>query len=300
MVEYKCAVCDKNFRQKIDYNRHLNRKIPCSRKLAGVSQKLADKKVYEEANKNEKLADDFEKLAGKIEKNQCRLCGKQLLHKSSLSRHMRGRCPVIIERDREREAIFQDLLAKMENVENKLDKIEGPKKTINNNIGTQNNTQNNQKTQNIQNNIKIVAFGKEDMKKLKHDDVVPLLRGYYTPVHMTEFMHFNPDGPEYHNVYISNIKDKYAMVFNGTEWELMSKERVVDDLYQEKKDHVEENLETFLDSLSGPKQRALRRWLDTPDDDIRVKRVKDEIKLLLYNKRNIPMRNRKDLPEIKN
>ena len=287
MVEYKCDVCGKNWTHRGTFERHRNRKIPCTQKLPGVTQKLPSEKVQEEAEKNEKLPGNFEKLPGKIEKNQCRLCGKQFSYKSGLSRHMRGRCPVLIERDREREEIFQDLLAKMENMECNLGNVKeevkdlkkDPKKIVNN-------TQNN----NIQNNIKVVAFGKEDMKKLKHDDVVPLLRGYYTPVHMTEFMHFNPDRPEYHNVYISNIKDKYAMVFNGTEWELMSKERVVDDLYQEKKDHVEENLDTFLESLSGPKQRALRRWLDTPDDDIRVKRVKDEIKLLLYNKRNIPLK----------
>ena len=299
MVEYKCNTCGKNWTHRGTFERHQNRKIPCSRKLAGVSQKLAGKKVYEEAKKNEKLADDFEKLAGKNEKTQCRLCGKRLLHKSSLSRHMRGRCPVIIERDREREEIFQSLMAKMKGMEDEMNEMKkGPKKIVNN--STQNINNNTQNITNVQNNIKLVAFGKEDMKKLKHDDVVPLLRGYYTPVHMTEFMHFNPEKPEYHNVYISNIKDKYAMVFNGTEWELMSKERVVDDLYQEKKDHVEENLETFLESLSGPKQRALRRWLDTPDEDVRVKRVKDEIKLLLYNKRNIPMKGRFSNPEIEN
>ena len=29
MVEYKCNVCNKIFTRKPDYNRHINRKIPC-------------------------------------------------------------------------------------------------------------------------------------------------------------------------------------------------------------------------------------------------------------------------------
>ena len=292
MVSYKCDICDKIFKHKNDYNRHMQRKNPCAPNNTILHQKTHSEKNTMQLQKQDSAHSPAHFALGNgqnvKEETMCCYCGKKYARKWVLRRHYdtyEGKR----KRDEDRERIYQELLAKMDDMEAEMKEFKkGPKKIVNN---TQNNN-------NIQNNIKLVAFGKEDMKKLKHDDVVPLLRGYYTPVHMTEFMHFNPDRPEYHNVYISNIKDKYAMVFNGTEWELMSKERVVDDLYQEKKDHVEENPETFLESLSGPKQRALRRWLDTPDEDIRVKRVKDEIKLLLYNKRNIPMKSRN--PEIEN
>jgi hypothetical protein len=39
--------------------------------------------------------------------------------------------------------------------------------------------------------------------------------------------------------------------------------------------------------LTESRRRALERWLVTDDNDKKITRVKDEIKLLLYNKRNI-------------
>ena len=34
-----------------------------------------------------------------------------------------------------------------------------------------------------------------------------LKKGFYSTIYLTEAVHFNPKYPEYHNVYISNIKD---------------------------------------------------------------------------------------------
>ena len=31
-----------------------------------------------------------------------------------------------------------------------------------------------------------------------------LEKGYYSPIELTEKMHFNPELPEYHNIYIPN------------------------------------------------------------------------------------------------
>ena len=49
----------------------------------------------------------------------------------------------------------------------------------------------------------------------------------------------------------------------------------------------------FIDNLSDSKQRALERWLDTKENDPKIKRIKEEIKLMLYNKKGIPMDTRR-------
>ena len=102
-----------------------------------------------------------------------------------------------------------------------------------------------------------------------------------------EAVHFNPKYPEYHNVYISNIKDKYAMMYDGKEWSLTRKTELIDRLYENKKNYIEDNMEYFLETLSKSQIWALERWLNIDDEHDKIKEVKDKIKLLLYNKRDV-------------
>jgi hypothetical protein len=45
-------------------------------------------------------------------------------------------------------------------------------------------------------------------------------------------------------------------------------------------------------SLPLSRKKALERWLDTDEDDMKVKRIKENIKLLLYNSKNIAICNK--------
>ena len=73
------------------------------------------------------------------------------------------------------------------------------------------NSTNNNKINNgtINNNIVLIGYGKEDLAKIDKKDILKSLKkGFYSTIQLTESVHFNPKYPEYHNVYISNIKDK--------------------------------------------------------------------------------------------
>ena len=95
----------------------------------------------------------------------------------------------------------------------------------------------------------------------------------------------------YHNIYISNNKEKYAMKYNGFEWELTDARTLIDDIYESKRDVIEENLEEFYNSLSNGHIMALKRWLETDKNDSgnnkKIKEIKNEIRILLYNKRKM-------------
>ena len=41
-------------------------------------------------------------------------------------------------------------------------------------------------------------------------------------------IHFNPRKPENHNIYISNIKNKYIMVYDGDKWNLSNQNETID------------------------------------------------------------------------
>ena len=53
-------------------------------------------------------------------------------------------------------------------------------------------------------------------------------------------VHFNPNVPENHNIYISNIKNKYAMVYDGTRWEIKDQDETIDKLIIDQEYAIEE------------------------------------------------------------
>jgi len=122
-----------------------------------------------------------------------------------------------------------------------------------------------------------------------------LQNGFYSTVKLTDTIHFNPKYPEYHNIYISNIKDKYGMMYDGKDWTLIPKSELIDKIYDNKKNYIEENVEEFYDSLSPSRKRALERWFNTDDEHEKIKEIKERIKLLLYNKRNIVINSKNTL-----
>ena len=119
--------------------------------------------------------------------------------------------------------------------------------------------------------------------------------GYNSVVKLTKNIHFNPNNPEYHNVYISNINNAYAMIHDQFDWKLVNRKEVINKIYKNKRDHVKAQLPSFQKEVSViPNIDALERWLAIKDDDNpRVKKIKEGIELLLYNERNIPLASKK-------
>jgi hypothetical protein len=148
----------------------------------------------------------------------------------------------------------------------------------------------------INNHINLVAFGREDMSKINTKEILKVLRkGYDSTIRLTETVHFNPKYPEYHNLYITNMKDKYAMMYDGKSWNLTIKEDLINRLYDDKKDYIEENVEDFVRFLTKSQKKALDRWANTEEEDKRIKRLKERIKLLLYNSRDVPINTQKHI-----
>jgi len=227
----------------------------------------------------------------------CKYCNKTFTTSTSMYRHTKYNCRIKKIEDNKKDEIYLKLLAieecnKQILAENKLlrEHFTNIEKNINkNNI---NNTTNNVTINNgIVNNITLIAYGREDISKIDKRDILKVFQtGFNSTIKLTETLHFNPKYPEYHNIYISNIKDKYAMLFDGMSWTLTMKEDLINRIYEDKKNYIEENLNDFINSLPPSRKKALERWLETDDDNSKIKEIKDQIRLLLYNKRDIPLR----------
>jgi hypothetical protein len=245
----------------------------------------------------------------------CKYCDNGFTKSNSMYRHMKYNCKVKKREDIEKQATFEILkkLAEKENEEKreiknlkeenkqlredfeqfkndiKVKTLKANNKTINNNVLTSN-INNGIVNNNINNNFILVGYGREDLSRLSKAELLNAIQaGYRSTVTLSKTVHFNPKYPEYQNIYISNMKDTYAMMFDGNKWTLTTKEDLIDTIYEDKKNYIEENLEEFVGSLPPSGKRALDNWLAIDDDNenVKVKNIKNEIKLLLYNEKNI-------------
>ena len=135
-------------------------------------------------------------------------------------------------------------------------------------------------TNNIQ-NINLLAYRETDVSHLTDQDYRSCIkRVNYCVKNMIERVHFNPSKPENMNIYISNIKDKYIMVYDGSNWNLANKKEEIDRLYEEKEMMLEEWLESNPEKELKDK---FMRYLNNKESDECLNRIKEEIRLMLYN-----------------
>ena len=88
------------------------------------------------------------------------------------------------------------------------------------------------------------------------------------------------------------------MKYDGNKWKLVDKEDLIDEIYDKKKEHIEDNYEEYLELVPRHCKNGLTRWIETNDEnDPKIKKVKGKIKLLLYNDRKLPMVTKKKIED---
>jgi len=157
-----------------------------------------------------------------------------------------------------------------------------------NNINNVNNNVNNNVVIN-NNNMQLIGYGKEDLSKIDPKEILSAMNhGYDIVLKLTEVVHFNPKHPEFHNLCITNTKDQYGMMYDGNTWTKLTKKELLNRVYGDKKDYVEDTRDEFIDKLQPSRKRALDNWLAIDNDEHeRIQQTKTALKLLMYNKRHI-------------
>ena len=288
MPKYNCERCGKEFRQKCDYIDHINRKKPCIF-FAPNCPKIAPK-----CPKLEKSVGDSEYI--------CNYCKKEFTRKYHLLRHIDKNCKVKKENDANMEVLMERLIKIEESnkkilEENKQNKEEIEKLKEENSKYQKiiNNTQNNIGTQNNTINIKINAYGTEDSSKITVSDYKRILgRGMNSVPAFVEKLHFDKNIPENHNVYISNLRDEYVLMFDGKIWRLKDRDDALQQLYEDKSDILETKFEELIERLDEPTIKMFKRFLKIKDDDEeKIKVIKKELKKVLYENREVAMKTRR-------
>ncbi|AYV76118.1 MAG: hypothetical protein Terrestrivirus4_166 [Terrestrivirus sp.] len=316
MVEYKCERCLKIFSKKCDYTYHINRKTPCIIKVNTQSTTInQDSPQLTQINQINQFNQINQNLSNKF---KCNYCNKEFCNKYTLERHLNERCKIKKEDTSKKEEIYQLLLRQMKEIkeDNKkmFDELKAENLKLKNELAIKNNTtinntntgtmntienQTNNNTNNQQNNIKnlninLIAHGKEDLSFITDDQMKKILnKGFKSIENLTQIVYFDKNRPENHNIYISNIKDSYVMMYDGNDWKLMNRENCLQDIYDDKCDYLVEKFEQLEGKLDESTLKRFGNFLSRKDDDKIIEQTKREIKLILYNNRKIPEETRR-------
>ena len=195
--------------------------------------------------------------------NICKICGKSFKSYKSLWSHLnrKNKCvPVDIEEQTEINNITQNIYQNIQN--------------------TQNNTHYHMS------DVKMVKFGDEDLSFIKDDVYKKLINsGFKSVPNFIEHIHFNKEHPQNHNIYISNMRNSYILIYDGEKWELKERDEVIEDLMNSKTDLLLEKFDQLTEELPKTAINKFKRFIDKKDDDNIINKIKNEIKLILYNNR---------------
>ena len=268
MNEYVCKLCKYTTYNKSNYNKHLlTLKHQSLFKLNNEKPRILMKSI-------QKVFD---------EDYQCKYCDKCFKHKNSMYHHIKYTCKKNKDEDLQELVRLMNLQLQQKDKELEYQKIQNTnqQKQINKLMGKlQVNITNNI----VQNNhIQLLSYKNTDTSHLTENDYVQCIKKVsYCVKHLIEKIHFNPIKPENMNIYISNMKDKYLMVYEDGNWNLKNKMEEIDELYNEK----EILLEDWLEEHKNPEMmKKFERYLNNKENDETMNKIKEEIKLLMYNKR---------------
>jgi hypothetical protein len=95
------------------------------------------------------------------------------------------------------------------------------------------------------------------------------------------------------------MRTKYAIVYDGYDWKLENANDVIETLKDNKKDFLERKFEDFYDSLDNQTKIKFNRFLAEADTDTVINRYKEQLILMLYNKKGIVIETRNKFDDYK-
>jgi len=219
----------------------------------------------------------------------CKYCGQKYKHKQSVTKHIKYSCTKNKTEDLtelvrllnlQLEHKDKQLETQSKQIDKLMDKLE-----INN--YTQNTNSNN--TINVT-NINLLNYKDTDTSHLTDEDYKKCLeKASRCVLKLIEKVHFNPDKPENMNIYISNMKNNYMMMYKENKWNLVKKEEM-DTVYNHKEDLI---IEWFNLNKEPDLIKYFERYMNLKDDKVTSDSIQEEYKLLMFNNRDVV--NKKEL-----
>ena len=283
--EFRCNICNKNYASKsslCNHNKkfHNTKNIFCSEKLLKSSEKLL-------------------KSSEKIKNYDCKICNKSFLNVKTRWSHQK-KCKDLPDKN------IQETIKELKQQVALLLKEKGRihHKTLQkiNNQLTNVNSNNNNNINNGTINNTYVKFGNMDYEKILNPKQIRniLNKKYGCLEESIKKIHFNEEFPEYNNVFITNMRDNLAYVFNGDKFISIHKNEMLNELIDQHTNEINisldknknkvtqqtiEIIETLIDKLNDKENKFTDNYNNKTFDTYRAYKA-EILKLLVYNNSN--------------
>ena len=259
ITEYRCNICNKQYSGYQSLWIH-NKKFH-------ISNNSISQPNNSMSQPNNSISQPNNSISQPNINYSCKFCFKIYKHQQSKSRHEKicKNNNILVDENN----LLKNKLSKMEDqmkdILNKYAKIH-PKtlQKINNNLI--NNSNNNTNNNNTINNT-FIKFGNEKLANLlTQKDMLNIINKVCLCIEESiKTVHFNKELPEYSNIFITNMRDTNAYIFDGNKFILTSKDEVINELFS---NHLE-NIEGFLEDAKIPENKytKISKFLDALNDD---------------------------------
>ena len=150
-------------------------------------------------------------------------------------------------------------------------------------ITNNNNTITNSNNVNMQQNITINSYGKENLEYLTQDYLTSLLKIPYRSIpNLVKKIHFNPNHPENCNIKIPNRKEKFAKVYNSGSWEFKNKKEVIESIVDNSYNIIECHYDDIQEYLEENKKGKFLLFKEKYDDDGK-REIERDTELVILN-----------------
>ena len=270
MVLYTCEKCNKEFNQKSNYLKHINRKKPCI------------------SNENNIII------------YKCEKCNKEFNHKTSYLYHINkiNSCNTVNfeEKCNSLEIELFNLKKDLELLTNKNKELETENKTLNNlvnkcfennktiKIKTNNNTTNNINNTINNINVNLVPFGMENIDDLTPEEKKIILNsGMFCSVMCAKKLNCNPRLPQYHNISFTNLRSNDAKIYDKDKtWRTVDKEDLFETVIPRRIDDVNLLIENEDIKISPYMDNLVKKGTDE-DEVVKNTKIKKRFHRTVYD-----------------